>query len=60
MSTNNATTVSAALNEDLFNFVEDYRWSNRKKRSEILVEAIEDWAIRHGFDAETVSTSPPD
>lgn len=52
MGTNNARTASAALTQALFDFIEDYRWLHRKKRSEILVEALEDWAVKQGFNAE--------
>lgn len=41
--------VSAKLPEDLLKFLEDYRWTNRLTRSELIVEAIDGWAKTKGF-----------
>lgn len=41
--------VSAKLPDDLLVFVEDYRWNNRLTRSQVIIEAITDWAKTKGF-----------
>lgn len=44
------SVVSAKLPDDLLTFVEDYRWSNRLTRSQVIIEAITDWAKTKGFE----------
>lgn len=55
------SVVSAKLPDDLLIFVEDFRWTNRLTRSQIVLEAVRDWAIKKGFPAEDpIEDSPTD
>lgn len=56
MGQNNPRTVSAALEQELFDFVENYRWDNRVTRASIVTQAVEEWALKHGYNKrESVS-----
>lgn len=43
-------TVSAAIEDNLFQFMEDYRWANRMSKTEVVVSALTAWAKTKGFD----------
>lgn len=45
------TTVSIPV--DLWDFIDDLQWSERRKRSAILEDAVREYAVKRGF-VETV------
>lgn len=42
-------TVSAAIEEPLFAWMEDYRWDHRMTKTEVIVEAVSEWAAKRGY-----------
>lgn len=43
-----ATTISAEFNEQ----IENVRWNLRLNKSEVLKDALKDWATKHGIDVK--------
>ena len=43
------STVSAAIDNDLFVWMEDFRWTNRMTKTEVVVEAMNEWAAKRGY-----------
>jgi hypothetical protein len=43
------TTVSAKLPDDLFTFIENYRWDNRLTKTQVVIDALDEWAKGKGF-----------
>lgn len=43
------STVSAAIDNDLFIWMEDFRWNNRMTKTEVVVEAMNEWAAKRGY-----------
>ena len=55
----NRVTVSGTVSPALGEFLEDYRWQNRKNRSAVVGDALLEWAKGEGFtepEAETGET----
>lgn len=62
------TPVTGTVSAELREFIEEYRWSNRKTVSEVVREAFETWGATVGYaptaetgeaaqgDSETVKT----
>lgn len=51
MPATHATNVSAKLPDDLYAFIEDYRWSNRLTKTQVMIDALTEWAATKGFTA---------
>lgn len=49
------STVSAAIDNDLFVWMEDFRWTNRMTKTEVVVEAMNEWAIKRGYSPHSGS-----
>lgn len=47
-------TVTPALHE----FIENYRWSNRKSKSDVINEALLSWAKGNGFTEPATGETP--
>ena len=52
------STVSAAIDNDLFVWMEDFRWSNRMTKTEVVVEAMNEWAAKRGFSPSNEADKP--
>jgi cytochrome oxidase assembly protein ShyY1 len=56
----NRVTVAGTVTPELSEFVEDFRWKNRKNRSQVVSLAIESWAKSEGFVQPETGEVPAD
>ncbi len=49
------STVSAAIDNELFDWMEDFRWNHRMTKTEVVVEAMNEWASKRGYPKERES-----
>lgn len=56
----NRLNVSGTVSPELHEFLEDYRWTNRKSRSDVVSEALEAWAKSNGFTPKATGEEPVD
>lgn len=52
----NRVTISGTVSPALSEFLDDYRWKNRKNRSTVVGEALLEWAKGEGFTEPEVET----
>lgn len=48
--------VSTTVSPEVFEALEDHRWTARKKMTEVVAEAVSDYIAKHGI---TVKTATP-
>jgi hypothetical protein len=53
MAKTKGVQVSGTVREELSAALEDYRWTVRKTRSEIVTTALEEYATNHGLNVPT-------
>ena len=54
------STVSAAIDNDLFEWMEDWRWTNRYTKTEVVVEAMTEWASKRGYSSKPSPSNEAD
>lgn len=56
----NRKTVSGTVSPELFDFIDDYHWKNKKNRSQVIGDALLSWAKSEGFEEPTTGETPAD
>lgn len=47
-----AKTLTASVPEDLYNFIDDFHWKAKTKRSNLIRDILTSWAISKGYEPD--------
>lgn len=48
--------VSTTVAPEVFDALEDHRWTARKKMTEVVAEAVQDYIVKHNIEVKSTET----